>query len=179
MCIHIDLIPDEIINEYNLRDFVDENGFVYMEINKGMYGLLQAGILANRQLTKFLAPDGDHPCTFTPGLWKHKDRPILFTLVVDDFGIKYVGHPHAEHLLKVLQEHYTVTTDWEGSRYCGISLKWDYTNGTVELSMPGYVEEALHHFQYAKTKETRRFPIRLGTTELWEKSPNDTTQHFA
>jgi hypothetical protein len=27
----------------------------------------------------------------TPGLWTHKTRPILFSLVVDDFGVKYVG----------------------------------------------------------------------------------------
>jgi hypothetical protein len=34
---------------------------------------------------------------------------------VDDFGVKYVGKEHAEHLLKVLQEHYKVTTDWKGN----------------------------------------------------------------
>ena len=61
-----------------------------------------------------------------PGLWQHKWRPIQFSLVVDDFGVKYVGREHAEHLLSVLKEHYKVTTDWTGSRYIGIRLDWDY-----------------------------------------------------
>jgi hypothetical protein len=39
-------IPDEIITEYKLQQFVDQNDCVYIEIQKGMYGLPQAGILA-------------------------------------------------------------------------------------------------------------------------------------
>ena len=39
-------IPDEIIEEYNLREIVDEDRYVYCEITKGMFGLPQAGIIA-------------------------------------------------------------------------------------------------------------------------------------
>jgi len=40
--------PDKIIEEYNLRETVDDDGYVYSEITKGMYGLpqVQAGIIA-------------------------------------------------------------------------------------------------------------------------------------
>jgi hypothetical protein len=37
------------------------------------------------------SPMGYHKCNNTPGLWKYKTRPISFTLVVDDFGVKFVG----------------------------------------------------------------------------------------
>ena len=57
-----------------------------------MYGLPQAGHIANDQLVTFLAPHGYHPVPITPGLWKHDTRDLFFTLVVDDFGIKYT-HP--------------------------------------------------------------------------------------
>ena len=50
------------------------NGFVYVEIRKGMYGLPQAGRLANDQLVAKLAPHGYHPCPLTPGLWRHSKR---------------------------------------------------------------------------------------------------------
>jgi hypothetical protein len=69
-------------------------------------------------------------------------------LVVDNFGIKYVGKEHAQHLLDCLQEIYTVTTDWFGTKYCGLTLTWDYDAATVQLSMPGYVAKALHRFQH-------------------------------
>jgi hypothetical protein len=47
----IDLIPTKIIAQYNLLPLV-YNGCVYMEICKGMYGLPQAGMLANKLLEK-------------------------------------------------------------------------------------------------------------------------------
>ena len=42
---HISDIPQEIIDEYNLLTLVDDKGFVYINIVKGMYGLKQAGII--------------------------------------------------------------------------------------------------------------------------------------
>jgi hypothetical protein len=67
------------------------DGHVYIEVQKGMYGLPQAGILTNQLLARRLAIHGYHQTKFTPGLWQHVTRPIQFTLVVDDFGIEYVG----------------------------------------------------------------------------------------
>ncbi len=147
MRLSIDIIPDEIIDQYNLRPLVS-NGYVYIEIRKGMYGLPQAGILANKLLTKRLALHGYAPTTHTHGLWRHKTRPITFTLVVDDFGIKYVGKEHADHLYRVLNDHYEASTDWDGNLYCGVTLKWDYQARTVDLFMPGYMAAALHKFQH-------------------------------
>ena len=57
-----------------------------------------------------------------PELWKHDWQPVQFTLVVDDFGLKYVGEEHAKHLKAALEEQYTVTTEWNGKRYVGITL---------------------------------------------------------
>ena len=61
-----------------------------------------------------------------PGLWKHDTRPIQFTLVVDNFGAKYVNKDDVMHLQQVLEEHYQITTDWSGTRYIGITIDWDY-----------------------------------------------------
>jgi hypothetical protein len=56
--IKISNIPEEIINEYNLRHEVNESGHVHIEANKGMYGLLQAGLIANELLKKQLNEHG-------------------------------------------------------------------------------------------------------------------------
>ena len=47
-------IPQEVIDEYKLKDKVAADGFVYIEIRRAMYGLKQAGKLANDQLQKVL-----------------------------------------------------------------------------------------------------------------------------
>ncbi len=116
------LLPDEFLTAYNEQHKIYK-GHLYMEIHKGMYGLPQAGILANQLLRKRLKPHGYFEVTNTPGLWKHETRPTTFTLVVDDFGIKFVGDEHARHLIATLSKYYTVETDWTGELYCGITLQ--------------------------------------------------------
>jgi hypothetical protein len=90
MVINLASLPQETIEKYDLSELA-QDGKVYIEIQKGMYGLPQAGILANELLQRNLAKDGYHPTTHPHGLWTHDTRPISFSLVVDDFGVKYVG----------------------------------------------------------------------------------------
>lgn len=108
-------IPREVIKEYKLQQIATSHGSVYIEANKGMYGLPQAGLLANELLEKRLNKRGYRQSKHVPGLWKHDWQPIQFTLVVNDFGVKYVGEEHVQHLQQTLEEHYKVTTDWTGS----------------------------------------------------------------
>ena len=140
--INIKEIPDEIISEYNLREIALPNGSVHIVANRGMYGLPQSGLLANELLEKRLNKRGYRQSKIVPGLWKHKWRPVQFTLVVDGFGVKYVGEEHAQHLKNTREENYTVTTEWDGTRYIGITLDWDYKRRQVHLSMPNYVKKA-------------------------------------
>ena len=102
MWLLLDIILEEIIIAYNLTN-LGHNGWVYIEIRKGMYGFPQAGILANKLLTTQLNEYGYKPSTAIPGLWKHRWRPVWFSLVVDDFGVKYVGQQHIDHLLGALK----------------------------------------------------------------------------
>jgi hypothetical protein len=50
----------------------------------------------------------------------------MFTLVVDDFGVKYVSQDDIDHLIEGIKAMYTLTEDWTGDLYCGIKLDWDY-----------------------------------------------------
>ena len=174
----IQLIPDEIIKAYDLHSKTHK-GNIYMEIRRGMYGLPQAGILANQLLTKRLEPHGYEQCRHTPGLWRHKLRPILFSLVVDDFGIKYVGKQHANHLIKAIEDHYDFSKDWAGQLYCGITLNWDYINRTVDLSMPGCIQATLHKYQHPNPTRAQHAPHAWTAPNYGAKQqftpPEDTT----
>jgi hypothetical protein len=151
MRIPIKLIPHEIIEQYSLLPLVSD-GHVYIEVQKGMYGLPQIGILANQLIARRLAIHGYHQTKFTPGIWKHVTHPIQFTIVVDYFGVKYVGAEHAHHLIAALETDYIVSKDCTGCLYCGITLNWDYANKHVDLSMPGYIKDSLHKFQHPLPK---------------------------
>jgi hypothetical protein len=154
--------PEEIVDKYNLGALAVD-GWVHIEISKGMYGLKQAGLLANQLLQTRLAPFGYYPARHTPGLWLHKTRPIAFSLVVDDFAVKYVGKQHADHLRKALLKSYELTTDWAAKVYSGMTLKWDYKNRTCDISMPGYVSNVLSRFQHDAPKHPQHTPSRYVT----------------
>ena len=88
-----------------------------------MYGLLQAGKLAHDNLVTFLYQHGYYPASFIPGLWKHRTRKITFTLVVDDFGVKYTDIKDFQHLADIISKKYTITTDLTGSLCIGVTLE--------------------------------------------------------
>jgi hypothetical protein len=119
-----------------------------MEIRKGMYGLKQANLIANVCLTAHLAKYGYTPTPRTPGLRCHESRNVSFCLIADDFGVKYVGKHNADHLVKALQDLHKISTDWKGELYCGLTIKWNYPQQYVDLSMPDYVAAALHKFRH-------------------------------
>jgi hypothetical protein len=128
----IALFPEWIVKQYNL-----------IEMQRAVWGLPQAGILANKLLRKCLLPHGYYKCAITPGLRKHKTRPISFTLVVDNFGMKYVGKEHVDHLIWCIKQKYELTADWTGNLYRGIKLNWDYNARTLDISMLGFIKKLL------------------------------------
>jgi hypothetical protein len=153
---------------------------VYVEICRGiMYGLPQAEKIANDQLIQFMKPHGYAPVPLTHSLWKHNKRDIVFTLVVDDFGVKYTKREDAEHLITTtLEKHYNVSTDWTSTRYCGLTLAWDYVNRTCDVSMPGYIERALQRFQHSVPASHEVSPhackaIKYGAKTQYAPIPSD------
>ena len=89
MIFDVKLISQEIIDYYDFHDKI-YNGYVYARVKKAWYGLKEAGKIAHDDLVAHLKKYGYFENT-TPGYFRHESRPIYFTLVVDDFGIKYVN----------------------------------------------------------------------------------------
>ncbi len=98
-----------------------------------MYGLPQVGIIAQDLLQACLAKVGYHQSKNIPGLWTHETRKTCFTLVVDDFAIKYTSMEDAQHLIDALKHDNTITIDWVATNTLDLLL-----NGTTrtKMSMP-------------------------------------------
>ena len=168
--ISVKMIPKEIMDLYDLWDKVVD-GYIYFRIEKGMYGLPQAGRIAEEELVAHLAPYGYSPVKHTPGLWTHSERPVVFVLVVDDFGVQYVGKEHAEHLMSALKKKYPIVEDWKGERFCGIKLDWDYENRTCDLSLPGYIAAALKRFNHPAPTRKQDAPHRYNRPVYGQQGP--------
>jgi hypothetical protein len=91
-------------------------------MQKAVWDLSQAGILANKKLRRKLAPFGYFKSVNTRSLWYHESRPISFTLVLDNFGVKYRSQDNVDHLIFSIKKTYKLTKDWTGNLYCEITL---------------------------------------------------------
>ena len=151
-------IPEEVIEHYNFCEIVTEDGYVYCTIQKGMYGLPQAGIIAQELLQERLAKVGYHQSQIIPGLWTHKTRNICFTLVVNDFAIKYTKKEDAQHLIDALEKDYTISTDWDVTKYIGLTIDWDYEKRKVYIHRPGYLAKALQGFKHPTLTKQQNSP---------------------
>jgi hypothetical protein len=110
-----------------------------------------------------------------------KWRLISFKLVVDNFGIKYIGKEHVKHLISILKKNYKNKEDWEGKRYLEITMDWDYKNHEESLPLPKYVECALAQFGHPLPVEPEHQPhqhaIPTYRATIQYVKPEDTSRH--
>jgi hypothetical protein len=143
----------------------DHNGWIYFEIQRGCYGLPQAGILANGLLCGHLEKEGYYKAAMTPGLWKHKWRQIQFCLNANYFGVEYVGIEHFNHLLTVLQWYHQVQTNMAGDKIAGLNVQWDFPSKQVCINIKSYVYDLLLNWPMPKKPQLLPFtatPIAYG-----------------
>ena len=74
-------------------------------------------------------------------------------MAVDDFGIKHFSPADLEHLLSSLKKYFTIKVDRTGNNYRGLKIDWNYAQQHVDISMPRYIDKALHKFQRPTPKK--------------------------
>jgi hypothetical protein len=159
ICIKISVIPQEFINEYKLTG-LDHAGWIYFKIRQGCYGLSKADILANNLLQSCLEAKGFYEVASTPGLWHHKWRPIQFCLIIDNFGIEYVGLEHFTYLLDILKKFHGVQYNMAGNKFAGMDIKWNCASCHCCISMPGYISLLLLKYKHLQPAKPRLSPYK-------------------
>ena len=100
----------------------DNFGATYKFYSKGLNGLSTC-----KSKKTFMASSSQHPCNQITAsepcpqwilqapshtkTWQHVSCPIQFTMEVDNFGMKYVGHEYGEHR-NSLRENHEISEDW-------------------------------------------------------------------
>ena len=75
-------------------------------------------------------------------------------LIVDDFGIKYVGQAHLDHIIQSIKHAgYEILVDKTGSLYCGMTLEWNYKERSIDIAMPVYVANMIARFTHGKVEQ--------------------------
>ena len=87
-------LPKSMVQHHNFEDNATRDVYMYVEIKGGVYGLLQAGLIAYKLLEKRLNKKVYHQSEITPFFWMHNWRLICISLCIDNFEVKYVGRQH-------------------------------------------------------------------------------------
>ena len=161
------------ISHFRVRDYMSVGATsVLAEVTNGLYGLPQAGRLAQAKLRRHLTDEGYIESAITPCHWSHPTDAIEFDIITDDFGISTAGPEPAERLFTALRKYYPITTAMSGNEFIGLSVKFNYSPGSrsCEISMPNYVADALTRFKIdvplaVLTSEPPGPPIRYGSRE--------------
>ena len=166
-------IPHEFIEEYHLLEN-KRHGWVYFEVFRGCYGLLQSVKLANNPLRTKLEDAHYYETATTPGLWRHKWRSIQFVLIVDDFGNEYVRNQDADHLASVLKNHHDISQDWEHKQFTCIELDWNYEtkycDRTCRLSMKMYSKHLLVKLNNSMPRKPQLFSHKIRKVKYGSKT---------
>jgi hypothetical protein len=97
-------------------------------------------------------------------------------LVINDFGVKYVGKENAQHLLDTVRHYYKCSCNWKGEQYCGLTLKWDYEGKKVHVLMPGYVTKALTRFHHPPPVKSQDQPYQHAKPNYGAKTQHATAE---
>ena len=173
MKLPLSVFPEHIKRQYNFENKA-KNGYFYVKIRRSIYSLPQARKLANTDLKEHFTLYGYFEVAHTPVLWRHITRPIKFSLVVDDFGVKYVHKDDTNHFANSPKNAYQLAEDWTGGLYCGITLKLNYNKRDrwLEISMPGYIKKQLSKYKHPTTKWPQHSPYPC-TLKTYDKSAQD------
>eukprot|EP00957_Ditylum_brightwellii_P047760 3628082-Ditylum_brightwellii.AAC.1 len=77
---------------------------------------------------------------------------------MDNFGVKCLNQEDADHLVSSIKEKYHATVDWKGTKYCGITLEWNYPEWWLDISVPGYVGKGLKKLKHPTPSKPEHSP---------------------
>jgi len=105
-------IPEETIIEFNLRKF-ESNGIVAFKVPGCMYGLKEAGLIAQKVLLRILKENGySEPDNMMIVRANDPKDNTAAVINVDNFGIKYTDEANARKMLNVIEGNgYVIKVD--------------------------------------------------------------------
>lgn len=122
-------------------------------------------------LEKRLNAKGFQQSMYTPGLWLHESRPIAFSLVVDDFNVRYIGKENAQYLLDCLHEPWTFhhLTWLEGQQICRHHIRLGLQKKGSSSLNPRICQQSTHQIPTLATTKMPRATTPPCHSKLWSK----------
>jgi hypothetical protein len=114
--------------------------FLFCDVLKTVPGLPQSGLLSQLRLVALLTQHG-YSETSTPMLFRHHTHSTAFSLVVDDFLVRYSHPSELDHLVSCLASlYYELKVHRDLPHYTYLGYTVDYPHLTLTLHVPLYAK---------------------------------------
>jgi hypothetical protein len=126
------------------------------KLEKGLYGLKQAGHLFNQKLNAYLTNELKFTrCNCDPCLYYINEGGdfILLSLHVDDMLFAHNCEEKVEHIMKRLHDTFGIKDLGSPVKLLGIRVRHDFSAHSVSLDQEVYVDELLSRFNMVHSKE--------------------------
>jgi hypothetical protein len=176
--VHLDKVNASILTQIrpDYADMLTADGSLYLDLERALYGLVQSARLWYNRLTDVLKREGyvanpSDPCVFNKGGGLAAQTTVMFH--VDDLSCSSRNLEVLKRLEELLtsefgEEH--IKCVWgDDHDYLGMRFLYN-SNGTVNVSMQGYIQAILDYAGFTG-KETARTPASANLFELCEKAP--------
>lgn len=164
-------IPIRHLSEAFCKKHVEaiRGGKMLFEVNKGLYGMRQAGYIAQRNLIQILKENG-YQEEGKHSIFRDDEKKIVFIVHVDDVAVAYKDKQDVDKLVEVLEKAgYTIKANWEGDAFCGFTIKYNKEEEWIEIGAESVVNKALERFGI--TEEGRKIDVPYDindTAKAWK-----------
>jgi hypothetical protein len=146
-----------------------------LRVNRGIYGLRQAGRLWRKALHEALIAFGMEQCKNDPCLylWRKDDSIALYCATwVDDLLILSIDDETQSAFTSALQAKFKLNVDTNPTRYLGIQI--DQQPNHIRLHQTEYIDKAIKHFGLQHATEKNTPWVETPTRRMEEEPPADT-----
>jgi len=156
---------------------VNPGGEYLFKLNRGLYGLKQAGRQWNKKLDESLKKAGfvksmQEPCIYYK-IFGERDRTVALAVFVDDIIVAARDDKDIEEVKRFLQLFFEINDEGDLNWYTGIKISRDRKLRQIYLSQPQYIHDMLKRFDMADCKH-QRTPVDVNIDmSLMKRRPED------
>ena len=165
----------EMREEY--KEFIHQHtGRLMLKLIRSIYGMRQAGYIAQRNLLALLKANGYYESGYD-SIFTSNDGKTIFLTHTDDFAIGYDDEKEVQQLVQMLTEaKYKITIDMEGKNFCGFEVEYNRNapQPYIALTIEKIIDKAIIRFGYDKVTKTRNTPYpTANATNFTEYDPRE------
>jgi hypothetical protein len=154
-------------------EYMRDDGSMYMEMGKFLYGHPEAPHAFNSLLDRTLQEAGFKPTKADPCCYtlNTKDGLLIVSTHVDDMLLTSPNAARREWFEKQMKKQFDLVVQHDNISYLGMSIHRNKKTGDVKISQEGYTRDLVKKFGCSNLRRAPKMPAAENLTDIDTESP--------